>query len=725
MNDLQLTLDFPITRQHAGIPLANGSLGALVFGQDDTLAIAISLAQCWDHQFSERLVSPCPYRSLVEASDPLDVEPVARLLRQAGPDFPQHHGARIWLVGTRVPGGRFSLRLKAPLVSATLDYRTAVATIRTHAGALRLLLPIGHDAILVSDPERLVLDVRPDPMWNRLGDLWTQFGFQPPVSISRPDGGARGWFQPQPQDPGTLALARQRGDGWLITAQLADAPDAPQPDIPDWDRALADHRRWWDDFWSRQPTLQTPDAFVNRFFVHALYKFAAATTPHAIPAGLQGPWLEDYQRPPWSCDYHFNVNVQQIYSLAFPTGNLEHLQPLFDMLESRPFQDTLRQNARMMFGIDDGLLLTHAVDDRGQQVGGLGPGALLDFACGGWTALLYWWAYRHSADERFLADHAMPFMRGVMRVYEEALEEHDGRLSIPLAISAEYGFTFPIRVNGKEVRQSTGRDPSSQLACIHALANALIEGSRILGLEPKPIWLDIKRRLPHMTTIGEGSARHLAIWEGQDLDVCHRHHSHLSLITPFDITAELSPDEQTWLTEAIDHWILRGMGQWSEWCYPWAIQLHARRGFTESPALLLNLWRAIFVNEGLTTVYLPRLQGITAHRRADMLKPKETSEVMQLDGTMAGATAMLDLLVHELGGVIRLFHGVPHDWQDAEFAEVRLPRQCRISARRQHGRTVACTVTAGDVPADLTLVPEPNADPIAIRLQPHQTWSLN
>ena len=108
-----------------------------------------------------------------------------------------------------------------------------------------------------------------------------------------------------------------------------------------------------------------------------------------------------------------------------------------------------------------------------------------------------------------------------------------------------------------------------------------------------------------------------------------------------------------------------------------------------------------------------------------MLKPKETSEVMQLDGTMAGATAMLDLLVHELGGVIRLFHGVPHDWQDAEFAEVRLPRQCRISARRQHGHTVACTVTAGDVPADLTLVPEPNADPIAIRLQPHQTWSLN
>ncbi|NOY74294.1 MAG: hypothetical protein GXP32_00690 [Kiritimatiellaeota bacterium] len=81
------------------------------------------------------------------------------------------------------------------------------------------------------------------------------------------------------------------------------------------------------------------------------------------------------------------------------------------------------------------------------------------------------------------------------------------------------------------------------------------------------------------------------------------------------------------------------MGQWSEWCIPWAAIIQTRLGFNEAPAVLLNIWREIFVNEGMATAYLPRFRSLVAHRRHDLGEPKESHEVMRLDGTMGCATA--------------------------------------------------------------------------------------
>ena len=121
------------------------------------------------------------------------------------------------------------------------------------------------------------------------------------------------------------------------------------------------------------------------------------------------------------------------------------------------------------------------------------------------------------------------------------------------------------------------------------------------------------------------------------------------------------------------------------------------------------MWKEIFLNESLATAYLPRFQGLTAHRKADMLKPKETHEVMQLDGTMAGATALLDLLIHERAGVAHLFAAIPAAWGEAEFRDVVFPGPFRISARRSGGRTVFCQVDAPQG-GTLRICLEPGAD---------------
>ena len=650
----RFVLPFPLDRPHLGLPMGNGELGILVFGVGQVLELCVSLASCFDRRFGRWLETPCPYGELVALYDRQDVAPINR---------------RLWQSVNRYPMD----------ADPTLAWWTSS---RLGAGRLRLDLSLNGGDLLIEDPAGLISAVEAVPMWDSLSGHFAPRGFAPPQRLAEAE--RTGWFQPQPGDPGLYAVMQRTGQGRCLSVGLA-AAGIPTALVPPAAAAVqAANAAWWAGYWAGVPRLSLPDPVLERFFRLALYKFAAATHPQGKACALQGPWLEDYQIPPWSCDYHFNVNVQQVYSLALPIGAGAHMLPLFDMLESEPYQRHLRQNARMLFGIEDGLLMFHALDDVGTQCGGASAGAVLDFVCGGWTALLYWWHYAYSGEVEFLRTRAYPFMCGVMRVFEEALQEHDGRLSLPLAISAEYGCIFKVEIAGRLCNQNTGRDPSNQLTCIHALANALIAAAQVLGVAPRPRWLDIKARLPRFTTVAE----HVAIWEGQDLDVSHRHHSHLSMVYPFDLSGELTAAEQQVVDASIDHWVWRGMGQWSEWCYPWAAMIQARSGFKDAPALLLNLWRHLFLNESLATVYLPRFRGLTSHRRDDMRKPKATNEIMQLDGTMAGATALIELLVHERGGVVHLFPAIPEEWPEAAFSGVRLLGGCTIGAQRQAGRVI-------------------------------------
>jgi hypothetical protein len=282
-------------------------------------------------------------------------------------------------------------------------------------------------------------------------------------------------------------------------------------------------------------------------------------------------------------------------------------------------------------------------------------------------------------------------MRGIMRVYEAMLEERDGKFSIPIAISAEYGCRNP---NGKKA----GRDPSYQFAAIHMLLDALLQSCKILGIEPKPFWLEMRKKVPPYTTLGgqdqySNPEKRIAVWKDQDLEYCHRHHSHLACVYPFDtLSLTDDPEKEMIVQNSVDHWVHKGMGEWSEWCLPWAAIIQTRMGFNDSPAILMHLWREIFVNEGMTTAYLPRFLGITVHRRPDMLKPKETSEVMQLDGTMGGATALMEMLAHTHSGVTNVFQGVPSKWKDVSFKNIWLPGPFRISGSRVGGIVENVTV---------------------------------
>lgn len=660
--DRTITFPFPLERPHCGVPLANGNFGALVWGKEN-LCVTINQSDLWDHRNGRLIDSRDRYTNFVEYAS------VNGCDHGMGKLF---HREDLYGSPHRMAVGRFEFTFapgNSP-VTAELDYFSGKLKITLAGGGIiELCLVLKENVLYLDDPGKNITGVilKPASDFPQVRDFLADRGHEKYELL--PDG----WRIPMPADPDFTVRAVKTSYGYCVSSNGAGEDSSKES-------AVAETAKWWNGVFSKVCTITTPDSWWNKFLTYQTWKLAAATAPSGKAAGLQGPWHEEYQEAKWSGDYHFNVNVQMVYGPLCRLGLHEHLLPLFDMIESPAFQESMKHNARSLFGVEDALWQTHAVDDRGIQCGGISCGSSLDPACGAWTALLYEDYFRHTGDKEFLKERAYPYIYGIMRGYEEMLDKD---FNIPVAISAEYASS------NQNMTTIAGRNPSYQLAAIRRLAATLIEFARILGVPERPIWRQILAKVPHFTTVGgydsyaqQNEAR-IAIWENQDLEVCHRHHSHLGCIWPFDSLPE-EPSEEIWqvVENSITHWISMGMGKWSEWCMPWAGILYTRTGLNEAPMQLFNMWKEIFVNEGSSVVYLPRMLSLIAHRRHDIAKPKEDHEIMQLDGTGGILDAFIQMFAYTKGSQLHLFKGIPAKWQEFEIRQLRLPGQGLLTASK-------------------------------------------
>lgn len=689
-NDPILTWSFPLPRPHTGIPLSNGTQGVLAWGQANVLHLTVSRLGFWDRRGGNPFLSKTTFkevRSLLEANDE------EALLRVFGKNASHQDPARPHQLG----GGRLEVKFDPAwiLTNGTLYRKNGniVITLQNGSQTRDLTLRMATHAEtgwLTLPPDLVPATVRLCPSWEWIGPELTEVYCHPPKTWTSPD--ELGFIQTLPEDD-ALALIVNIGTNHLQwgTCVGSDPEQAARAAANAPVAALEEQRiAWWAEYWKCVPEINLPDPVLQEIVDYGLYLQAICTPPQGLACTLQGALMEETKIPPWSNDYHFNINLQMIYTPALATNRAEHFAPLWSLLKS--WLPDLQKSGEAFFRDSEALMLPHAVDDKCHVVGSFWTGSI-DHACTAWMAALCWDYYRYSGDREILRELAWPLLRGAFAGYWAMAERQaDGAFSLPVSVSPEY--------KGSRM-DAWGRNASFQLAACHAVLRALPSAADVLGQSADPRWKEMAEGLPPCTTqilpqsaeFHEITAERIVLWEGQDLEASHRHHSHLAGLYPFKTLDADAPEHAAILRESLRAWQYRGAGAWSGWCVPWAASLHAYAGEPEASVFWLHSWNRLFTNEGRASLHDTAFPGVSNLDSASGYHDP-LAEVMQLDGRFGALSAVLDLLVQERNGILHLLPRLPNAWADLSFQGIRAPGGFLIDARVENRRVQQVRITS-------------------------------
>lgn len=652
-----------------GVPLANGRIGAMVWGDGRPLKITLDKYDAWETR--ERVLGPgeityTKLRRLVAEGKRTEVE--ESLFRR------MRNGPR----PTRLPMPRLEIDFgpSAKFLGATLSLRKAAATIRLLVGGspldVRLWVHARHNVLFIGmkgkAAQRAAVRVTMDHLDEKATQALQRMGKTDTVIKSGTDEGAlhskapggyeyavawrRATTDQGERVVGVSLLSREDSEDPLGAAQQAAARTCQT------NGEAATHEGWWSEYW-RKSFLTIPDARLEALYYIEMYKLGSSTRPGGYPITLQGLWTLDGSMPPWAGDYHLDMNVQQSYWPIYASNRLDLGEPLY-----RTFYDCLprwQHQAEQFFGFE-GIWSGCAIGPRGERIWGY-TGVELWPGNTAWLAHHYWLHYLYSQDKQFLRERALPFLRLAFLTYANLLETGpDGKLHVPLSYSPEWG---------DGALESLVQDPTCDLALIRFLGGAILESGRIVGVE-RELMVRVQSVLEKLSDYPQSENR-LFVSANQPLTASHRHHSHLMAIYPLGLLSPDGSEQDRRLIEASMAEISsRGTGAWTGWAFPWMSLIASRARYGNMAWQMLDVYQNMFIKANTFHVNGdPRRFGLSQF----------TYEPMTLEAGFGAAAAVMEMLLQSHHGRIRLFPSVPDRWHAAAFSDLRAEGAFLVTAK--------------------------------------------
>lgn len=664
---------------NTGVPLANGHIGALVWGDGNPLKITLDKYDAWETREKDLDLTYAELRRLVREKREKEAESCMRTeaIYQGGPyptRLPMPRAELTFDEPFQWRSGRLVLSTATFHLEGTVGGTPVVVTITVHADRNVIMVKVNGEkasqAQLRVSFRHLSEDAR---------HTLQQWGYDEPVVTADTDGGslvqttpggyeyAVVWQQTSSDATRTFALALQANTDDpepLATARKLTQDFVERPD-------LSAHEAWWRDYWSRS-SISLPDPRFEALYYIEMYKLACSSRPGGLPITLQGLWTLDGGLPPWSGDYHLDMNVQQSYWPIYAANRLELGEPLY-----RTFSACIprwRKQCQEFFGFD-GIWAGCAIGPKGERIFGY-SGVELWPGNAAWLSHHYWLHFLYSQDKVFLEEQALPMMRLAFLTYANLLERgDDGKLHVPLSYSPEY-YEGSFR--------AYAADPVCDLALIRFLGKALLESNRILGTV-RDITPRIEEVLVSLVDYPR-DATGLLVSAGQGLDHSHRHHSHLMAIHPLGIlNVEDGDAEKTLIQQSLRTIRTKGVGEWTGWAFPWMSLIASRAGYGNMAWQMLDTYANLFITPN--TFHIngdPRIFGLSQF----------DYEPMTLEAGFGAAAALMEMLLQSHGGVIRLFPSTPDRWHDAAFCRLRAEGAFVVSAQLVKNEVTHATIVS-------------------------------
>ncbi len=382
---------------------------------------------------------------------------------------------------------------------------------------------------------------------------------------------------------------------------------------------------------------QSDPHLAELIFQYGRYLLIASSRPGTLPANLQGIWTSKIQSP-WNGDYHTDVNIQMNYWPAEVTNLNEMHLPMFDLIAS--LQEPGARTAKIHYQAEGWVV--HPITN---VWGYTSPGEVskwgMHVGAGAWITTHIMEHYYFTMDTAFLEDK-FPVLKSSVEFYMDWLvpDPDTGELVSGPSVSPENTFIAP---DGSKSQICMG--PTHDQQVIWQLLKNYIDASEALNIVDNFLQ-QVKEAQQQLAMPGIASDGRLMEWgeEFEEVEPGHRHISHLFGLHPgYQIDLVETPALSAAARKSLDYRIEHGGGH-TGWSAAWLISQYARLGEADSAKKSLNTVLTKSTNPNLFSSHPP----------------------FQMDANFGTTAGIAEMLIQSQSDKIRLLPALPKEWSHGE-----------------------------------------------------------
>ncbi|MDQ7808756.1 glycoside hydrolase N-terminal domain-containing protein [Amycolatopsis sp. A133] len=408
----------------------------------------------------------------------------------------------------------------------------------------------------------------------------------------------------------------------------------------------------------------TDPQFSALLFQFGRYLLISSSRPGTQPANLQGIW-NDQMNPSWESKYTLNANLPMNYWPADVTNLAECYEPVFGMIADLAV--TGARTAQVEYGAR-GWVTHHNTDAwRGSSIVDFAQAGMWQSG-GAWLATMIWDHYRFTGDTAFLRAR-YPLLKGAAQFFLDTL-----------VTEPSLGYLVTNPSNSPELNHHTNASvcagPTMDMQILRDLFDGCAGACQVLGVDAA--FADqVKAARQRLAPMKVGSRGNIQEWlyDWVETERNHRHISHLYGLYPSNqISKRGTPQLFTAARRTLE---LRG-DDGTGWSLAWKINYWAR------------------MEEGAKAHDLLRLLV-----RTDRLAPNmfDLHPPFQIDGNFGATSGIAELLLHSHNGELHVLPALPPAW----------PSGSVTGLRGRGGYTVGATWSGGYA-TQLTITPDRDGD---------------
>ena len=366
----------------------------------------------------------------------------------------------------------------------------------------------------------------------------------------------------------------------------------------------------------------------------------------------------------WNSDFHTNINLQMNYWGA-NSANMEKTNgPLIDYMGKIAEKST--GTAREVYGAR-GWVMHHLSNPFGHSAISDGPWGVTPLNAAWMTAPMYR-HYAYTQDKDILRTDIYPVLKGACEFILDFMIEKDGLLVTNPSHSPENAYIHPITKKAEQLTYSATCD----IMIINETFNNFLRSAEILD-QDQALVAQVKSAMERMPKIKIGANGTIQEWieDYEEAEPGHRHMSHLLGLYPFTQITPQNPELFEAASKTIERRLeyLTGYVGWSN---AWISNMYARLFEGEKAYENLQVIERKMLLNNLFVAIFP---------------PKANSEpIFQIDANCGVISGTIEMLLQSHSGYIEVLPAIPHAWKTGDIKGIRAQKGFEISMDWKDGK---------------------------------------